>query len=95
MFQVFSKGMPIKHDNKTLTDGNEDDFGNLIIDLIIIFPESLSDKQISYLKKILVQLEREKKEGKLVQAYYYKDKEEVVKELMNEEEEGSMGCIQQ
>ena len=95
MFQVFSKGMPIKHDEKSLTDGNKDDFGNLIIDLIIIFPESLSDKQIGYLKKILVQLEREKKEGKLVQAYYYKDKEEVVKELMNEEEEGSMGCIQQ
>ena len=95
MFQVFSKGMPIKHDDKILTDGNEDDFGNLIIDLIIIFPESLSDKQMGYLKKILVQLERENKEGKLVQAYYYKDKDEVVKELMNEEEEGSMGCIQQ
>ena len=95
MFQVFSKGMPIKHDDKILTDGNEDDFGNLIIDLIIIFPESLSDKQMGYLKKILVQFEREKKEGKLVQAYYYKDKEEVVKELMNQEEEGGMGCIQQ
>ena len=61
MFQVFSKGMPIKQDDKTLTDGNEDDFGNLIIDLIIIFPESLNDKQMGYLKKILVQLEREKK----------------------------------
>ena len=95
MFQVFSKGMPIKHDEKSLTDGNKDDFGNLIIDLIIIFPESLSDKQMGYLKKILVQLEREKKEGKLVQAYYYKDKDEVVKELMNDEEEDSMGCIQQ
>jgi len=95
MFQVFSKGMPIKQDDKTLTDGNEDDFGNLIIDLIIIFPESLNDKQMGYLKKILVQLEREKKKGKLVQAYYYKNKDEVVKELMNEEEEDSMGCIQQ
>ena len=95
MFQVFNKGMPIKHDEKSLTDGNKDDFGNLIIDLIIIFPESLSDKQMGYLKKILVQLEREKKEGKLVQAYYYKDKDEVVKELMNDEEEDSMGCIQQ
>ena len=50
---------------------------------------------MGYLKKILVQLERAKKDGKLVQAYYYKDKEEVVKELMNEEEEGGMGCIQQ
>ena len=95
MFQVFNKGMPIKHDEKSLTDGNKDDFGNLIIDLIIIFPESLSDKQMGYLKKILVQLEREKKDGQLVQAYYYKGKDEVVKELMNEEEEDSMGCIQQ
>ena len=95
MFQVFGKGMPIKQDEKSLTDGNELDFGNLIIDLLIVFPESLSDKQMGYLKKILVQLEREKKDGKLVQAYYYKDKEEVVKELMNEEEEGGMGCIQQ
>ena len=95
MFQVFNKGMPIKHDEKSLTDGEEDNFGNLIIDLIIVFPESLSEKQMGYLKKILVQLEREKKAGQLVQAYYYKDKEEVVKELMNEEEEGGIGCIQQ
>ena len=95
MFQVFNKGMPIKHDEKSLTDGDEDNFGNLIIDLILVFPESLSEKQMGYLKKILVQLEREKKDGQLVQAYYYKDKEEVVKELMNEEEEGGMGCIQQ
>ena len=50
---------------------------------------------MGYLKKILVQLEREKKDGQLVQAYYYKGKDEVVKELMNEEEEDSMGCIQQ
>ena len=95
MFKVFGKGMPIKHEDKSLTDGEGmDDYGDLIIDLQIQFPESLGDKQRGYLKKILVQLERNKKEGQLVQAYFYKDKEDVVKEMMNEEEEG-MGCIQQ
>ena len=95
MFQIFNKGMPIKHNEKSLTEGEEDKYGNLIIDLILIFPDSLSEKQMGYLKKILVQLEREKKEGQLVQAYYYKEKEEVLKELMNEKEDDNLGCIQQ
>ena len=95
MFQVFNKGMPIKHDNKSLGDGSEKEFGNLIIDLKIEFPESLGEKQMDYLKKILIHLDRNKKTGQLVQAYYYKDKEEVVKELMNEEQEEGLGCIQQ
>ena len=94
MFQVFNKGMPIKHDNKSLSNGTDTEYGNLIIDLQIEFPESLSEKQMEYLKKILVQLNRKTKEGQLVQAYYYKGKEEVQKELMNDEEEGN-GCIQQ
>jgi len=94
MFQVFNKGMPIKHDNTTLGDGSEKDFGNLIIDLQIEFPESLGEKQKEYLKKILIHLDRKPKEGQLVHAYYYKDKQDVVKEYMNEEEEG-IGCIQQ
>jgi DnaJ family protein B protein 4 len=94
MFQVFNKGMPIKHDNKSLGNGTDTEYGNLIIDLQIEFPESLSEKQMEYLKKILVQLNRKTKEGQLVQAYYYKGKEEVQKELMNDEEEGN-GCIQQ
>ena len=94
MFQVFNKGMPIKHDNKSLGNGTDTEYGNLIIDLQIEFPESLGEKQMEYLKKILVQLDRKPKEGQLVQAYYYKGKEEVQKEFMNEEEGGS-GCIQQ
>ena len=94
LFQVFNKGMPIKHDNKSLANGSDMEYGNLIIDLQIEFPESLSEKQMEYLKKILVQLDRKPKEGQLVQAYYYKGKEEVQKELMNEGEEG-LGCIQQ
>ena len=94
MFQVFNKGMPIKHDNQSLGDGSDKGFGNLILDLNIEFPESLGEKQMNYLKKILVQFERNKKEGQVVQAYYYKEKEEVVKEFMNQEDESS-GCIQQ
>ena len=94
MFQVFNKGMPIKHDTNTLGDGSEIEYGNLIIDLNIEFPESLNEKQMEYLKKILIHFERKEKEGVLVNAYYYKDKEEVVKELMNDEDDG-IGCIQQ
>ena len=93
MFQVFNKGMPIKHDNKSLSDGSDKEFGNLIIDLKIEFPESLGGKQMDYLKKILIQFERVPKEGQLVEAYYYKEKEEVVKEFINEDED--LGCIQQ
>lgn len=94
MFQVFNKGMPIKHDTNALGDGSEIEYGNLIIDLNIEFPESLNEKQMEYLKKILIHFERKEKEGVLVNAYYYKDKEEVVKELMNDEDDG-IGCIQQ
>jgi hypothetical protein len=31
----------------------------------------------------------------VTQAFFYKDKEEVMKELINEEEEESLGCLQQ
>jgi len=95
MFQVFNKGMPIKHDDKILANGSETAYGNLIIDLQIDFPESLSDKQGKLLKTLLIHLDRKEKEGQLVQAYYYKDKTEVVKELMNDEEEEGHGCVQQ
>ena len=97
MFHVFNKGMPVKHENKSLGDGTSDgsdkEFGNLILDLNIEFPETLGEKQMSYLQKILIQFERNKKEGQCVQAYYYKGKEEVVKEFINEDE--GLGCIQQ
>lgn len=95
LFQVFNKGMPIKKEsNNELTDGSSNDYGNLIIDFNIIYPESLSDKQKLYLNKIFNA--PEKKENKhALQAYYYKDKEEVIKEIMNDDEEESSGCIQQ
>ena len=93
MFQVFNKGMPIKHDNKSLGDGSDKEFGNLILDLNIIFPETLGEKQKDYLKKILIHLDRKKNNGKLVEAYYYKEKDEVLKEFIQEDED--LGCIQQ
>ena len=95
MFQVFNKGMPIKHEEKSLGNGSDTEYGNLIIDLHIEFPDSISDKQGDLLKKLLIHLDRKENKGQLVQAYYYKEKAEVVKELMNDEEEGGQGCIQQ
>jgi len=97
MFQVFNKGMPIKHEAGSLGNGSGSgtEYGTLIIDLHIEFPESLSDKQGELLKQLLIHLDRKEKKGQLVQAYYYKEKEEVVKELMNEEEGEGQGCIQQ
>jgi len=93
IFQVFNKGMPIKHDQKSISNGSDKDYGNLIIDLNIIFPETLGDKQKEYLKKILIHFDRKKNDGKLVEAYYYKEKDEVLKEFIQEDE--SIGCIQQ
>jgi DnaJ-class molecular chaperone len=98
MFQVFQKGMPLKkEDIKSLSnsnDSNDTNYGNLLIDLQIIYPDEISEKQIHYLKKIFnVKHERESNDNSVI-AYYYKDKEDAVKELMNEEEESS-SCIQQ
>ena len=63
------------------------------MDLNIVFPESLGEKQKDYLKKILIHLDRKKNDGKLVEAYYYKEKDEVLKEFIQEDE--GIGCIQQ
>ena len=93
MFQVFNKGMPIKHDQKSISNGSDKDYGNLIIDLNIIFPETLGEKQKEYLKKILIHFDRKRNDGKLVEAYYYKEKDEVLKEFIQEDE--GVGCIQQ
>lgn len=103
LYQVFSKGMPIKKETDTNTlkntsdDEGEDetDFGNLIIDLVIDFPDNLSDEQINQLKEIL-EYEDHKTDKESVVAYYYKDKKDVVKELMDEnEDDEANGCIQQ
>ena len=106
MFQVFGQGMPIKHEGKALTEDEQEEkeFGNLIIDLSIEFPRALDDKRKEYLKKIFNHKDRGDsneavESGTSVQAFHYGNKEDIVKELMNEssedaEEEG-MGCIQQ
>mgnify|MGYP006128168125 FL=1 len=101
LYQVFNKGMPIKKDSddnslkdSSLIDEEDKDYGNLIIDLIIDYPDNLSENVIHELKQIF-EYEQNIKKDSLV-AYYYKDKEEIVKELMNEtEEDNGMGCIQQ
>tara|TARA_B100000745_G_scaffold297734_1_gene245109 strand:+ start:233 stop:1273 length:1041 start_codon:yes stop_codon:yes gene_type:complete len=101
MFQVFGQGMPIKQEGKALTedDTDEKEFGNLIIDLSIEFPKSLDDKRKEYLRKIFNHKDRDEtsESGTSVQAFHYGNKEDIVKELMNEsaEEEEGMGCIQQ
>jgi DnaJ-class molecular chaperone len=101
LYQVFNKGMPIKKEtdesslkDSSITDEEEKDYGNLIIDLIIDFPASFSESQIQDLKNTF-KYEKNIKGDSLV-AYYYKDKEEIVKDFMNEsEEDNEMGCIQQ
>jgi hypothetical protein len=45
------------------------------------------------ISKILIHLDRKKNDGKLVEAYYYKEKDEVLKEFIQEDE--GVGCIQQ
>jgi len=95
---------PALSDSSASTDR---DRGDLILDLHIQFPEYLSDKRKEYLTKILGKeetletetLETETPEtpethGTSMQAYYYKDKQEVMKELLDDEEESS-GCLQQ
>ena len=63
----------------------------------ILFPTKLDSKRIDILRKIFNYKEDSKSETSLV-AYHYRDKEDIVKELMNEENnqnEEEPGCIQQ
>ena len=102
MYQVFNKGMPIKKDmNDNILQDTEDseelkENGNLIIDLIIDYPDYLTEDQIDILRNVFEIKKTESKTTELV-AYYYKDKEEVVKDFMNDndEEEQFSGCAQQ
>jgi DnaJ-class molecular chaperone len=99
MFKVLGKGMPIKTAVNSLSDGSNRDYGDMIIDLKIIFPEYLSPDDVTSLMGILgsessIRGTDDPSSTLSVQAYYYKDKDDVVKELMNDEEE-SGGCIQQ
>ncbi len=100
LFKVLGKGMPIKSDpnNPSITDqaDPENEYGDLILDFTILFPTKLDSKRIDILKKIFNYEEDTKNETSLV-AYYYKDKDDIVKEIMNEQEQSDEepGCIQQ
>lgn len=99
LFKVSGKGMPIKEniDKPSLTENKGNEYGDLILDLTILFPTKLDSKRIDILRKIFNYKEDPKSETSLV-AYHYKDKEDIVKELMNEENnqsEEEPGCIQQ
>tara|TARA_Y100000590_G_scaffold385369_1_gene457426 strand:+ start:1070 stop:2110 length:1041 start_codon:yes stop_codon:yes gene_type:complete len=99
LFKVSGKGMPIKEniDKPSLTENKENEYGDLILDLTILFPTKLDSKRIDILRKIFNYTEDPKSETSLV-AYHYKDKEDIVKELMNEDNnqnEEEPGCIQQ
>jgi DnaJ-class molecular chaperone len=78
--------------------------GNLLLDLTIDFPAYLSEKHKDYLRQLLTSETQgdtgdkettedtgDKEECMVLQAYYYKNKEDVMKELLNEEtQEGCM-----
>ena len=99
LYGASHKILPIKEniDKPSLTDNKENEYGDLILDLTILFPTKLDSKRIDILRKIFNYKEDLKSETSLV-AYHYKDKEDIVKELMNEENnqnEEEPGCIQQ
>ena len=102
VYQVYGKGMPIKYEENTLKDKNNNlTFGNLIIDLDIVFPESISDENIIHLSKILKMESNNQRKFKSskdkIQGYYFKNKNDIVKEIINEKENENddIGCIQQ
>jgi len=103
LYQVVGQGMPLKkgtHAELTPDSETVPDFGNLIVDLKIEFPTYLTDTQKGYLQQILGSSPPEEIEetetphsGTLVEAHYFKDKDEVMKEYLQEDEEA--GCALQ
>ena len=102
LYKIYGQGMPIKQTNPSLSDKETSEAdkgaGDLILDLTIEFPEHLSDKRKEYIQQLLGSKETNthttKEESLCLQAYYYKDKQDIVKELL-EEEDNSGGCLQQ
>ena len=96
LFKVKGKGMPIKSENKnSITDNSvdNDEYGDLIIDFNILYPNKLDNKRIDILKKIF-NYNPDKINNSIV-AHYYKNKEDITKEFISPDEESSEGCIQQ
>ena len=102
LFRVSGKGMPLKIDiNKPslseTSDSNE--YGDLIIDLTILFPTKLDDKRRDILNKIFNYTENTRSENCLT-AYHYTDKDKIEKNIMNDNNNNNNnneepGCIQQ
>jgi len=103
IFQIYGQGMPIKQQSQPSLQNESppDDplHGNLLLDLKIDFPTYLSDTQKDYLTKILEPDRNESPQSQaLVQAFFFKNKEEVVQQYLDhdqsqEDDEG--GCLQQ
>ena len=103
LLQVFHKGMPVKQTTTKqlgdIVDPDSSEYGNLILDLKICFPDSVSESYRDQLCHIFNQSFRtssrdSESSTQLIPAYFYKNKEDVVKEILTEEEE-STGCLQQ
>ena len=99
LYQVLGKGMPIKrgttHELVPASDTECGDCGNLILDLKLEFPEYISEKRKGYLRQILgSEVLAPEEPCTVLQAYYFKDKEDVMKDYLQEEEE-DRGCLQQ
>ena len=100
LYKVDGKGMPIKYNENELSS-NEPmrKYGDLIIDFTILFPTRLDDKRKDILKKIFNYTGNETESdmnGTSLTVHYYKDKEDIVKEFIEDNEnEEEPGCIQQ
>lgn len=102
LFRVCDQGMPLKLNALSLNEGqdeNNSSRGDLILDLYILFPESLQlDNDHKHnLCELLGQSIRKQSndESQSLDLYYYKNKEEVVKEMLEDEDEESGTCLQQ
>ena len=99
LYKLEGKGMPIKYNENELSENDSPKkYGDLIIDFTILFPTKLDEKRKDVLKKIF-NYNRESESdinGTSLTIQYYKDKEDIVKEFMSEQnEDEDQGCIQQ
>ena len=98
LYQVVGQGMPLKKGSQSELAPDSDsvpEFGNLVLDLKIEFPTYLTDTQKGYLQHILRSSHHDGSEdtshrGTLVEAHYFKDKDEIMKEYLQEDDE--TGC---
>lgn len=99
LFKVKNKGMPIKKDETqiAISGSNEySEYGDLIIDFNLIFPKKLDQTRVDILKKVLNYKENETTTTTLVTANYFKNKEDIMKEIINDNDyDDEPGCIQQ